>query len=378
MKNIPYEDSESGFDWAENFHLWVFRGKVLLRKYWWIFILTVSLGIGYQAYLQLQQVPYYVSNARMIVSGRIATPDAAIYREELSHFFGTEIQLMQSPRVQQGARDRILALRPELDAVAVSVSAAQQPATSIFLLKAQGGEPLYTQAFLDACLEEYINFKKETRSATSESTLLAINEQLLVLEDVIETGENAIVEFQKRNNLVFIQEQGTTAGSSLARLKNRLAALKSQLRELVSLSLEQHLGGENWSGEQDELVQVSVLQTSDNYKEAKLQYDRLIAERDGFSIYLKPKHPKMINFRLEIERAQNMRNIYRKQGLEQLEEQKRVLQIRIANLTEEIGEWEQTSLAYSRLQAEYDRLQSQLQRSKTFTSDCWDRFRASI
>ena len=183
----------------------------------------------------------------------------------------------------------------------------------------------YTQAFLDACLEEYINFKKETRSATSESTLLAIDAQLLVLEDKIETGENAIVEFQKRNNLVFIQEQGSTAGSSLARQKKRLAALKSKFRELVSLSLEQHLGGENWSGEQDELVRVSVLQTSDNYKEAKLQYDRLIAERDGFSIYLKPKHPKMINFGLEIERAQNMRNIYRKQGLEQPEEQKSVL-----------------------------------------------------
>ena len=207
-------------------------------------------------------------------------------------------------------------------------------------------------------------FKKETRSATSESTLLAIHAQLLVLEEVIETGENAIVEFQKRNNLVFIQEQGSTAGSSLARLKNRLAAMKSQLRELVSLSLEQHLEERNLSGEQNELVQVSVLQTSDNYKEAKLQYDRLIAERDGFSIYLKPKHPKMINFRLEIERAENMRNIYRKQGLEQLEEQKSVLQIRIANLTEEIAEWEQTSLDYSRLQAEYDRLQSQLQRSK--------------
>ena len=207
-------------------------------------------------------------------------------------------------------------------------------------------------------------FKKETRSATSESTLLAIHAQLLVLEEVIETGENAIVEFQKRNNLVFIQEQGSTAGSSLARLKNRLAAMKSQLRELVSLSLEQHLEERNLSGEQNELVQVSVLQTSDNYKEAKLQYDRLIAERDGFSIYLKPKHPKMINFRLEIERAENMRNIYRKQGLEQLEEQKSVLQIRIANLTEEIAEWEQTSLDYSRLQVEYDRLQSQLQRSK--------------
>ena len=111
-KNPVGDESEKQLEWAETIYSWVFRGRLLLRKFWWILLLTLSIGVGYQAFNELKREPRYVSYARMIVSGRIALPDGGVYSEELSHFFGTQIQLMQSPQVQKRARDRITALKP--------------------------------------------------------------------------------------------------------------------------------------------------------------------------------------------------------------------------------------------------------------------------
>ncbi len=66
----------------------------------------------------------------------------------------------------------------------------------------------------------------------------------------------------------------------------------------------------------------------------------------------------------EIERTHNYLEIYRRQGLKKLESQKGVLDIQIDNLAALISEVELTALDYSRRQAEYDRLQSRLNRSR--------------
>ncbi len=233
------------------------------------------------------------------------------------------------------------------------------------MLSAEGGEPEYTQTFLDACLQEYINFRKEMRSQTSESTLLAITEELLRLEEEIEQGENAIVDFQKDNNIVFTQEQVSTAGSYLAKLKNQMADLKTQSRLLESLSLEQHLLESAKGEETDELIRLSALDMSRNYVQVKNQVEQLKAERDEYSIYMKTRHPKIIGLNQEIERTENLLKIYRRQGIEKIEEQKNILRTKIENLEKVIEEWEHTALDNSRRMAEFQRLNSRLERSKT-------------
>ena len=133
-----------------------------------------------------------------MVSGRFALPDN-VYREELSNFFGTQISLMLSAHVKQKARERVLMLEPNLSQSWVRLSVSQRPNASIFQLQAEGGEPLFTQKFLDAVMEEYQTFRSDMRSETTETTLLAVTEQLYRLEGEIETLENTIVDFQKES-----------------------------------------------------------------------------------------------------------------------------------------------------------------------------------
>ncbi len=367
MKEVAFDEQEPTTEWAENFHVWFFRGKILLKKYWWIFLPTLSLGLGYQAYEENQREPRYVSQGKMIVDSQVSLPRKDIIQDTLIHFWGTQSELMRSPIVQNRARERVAALRPELKPIPVQLGVGQQPDTAIFILRAEGGEPIYTQAFLDACMDSYINYKKETRTNTSDKVLLQINEKLMVLEDEIDQQETALVEFQKVNNLVFVKGQGVSAGSNLVKLTADMADLRTKYRMLETLSLDQYLN--RGIGSEDEtaggdLVSRNVQELSPEYRAQKVRYDQLVAERDEFSIYMKPRHPKIMSLNREIERTNNYLKIYQRQGLEKLESQKRVLKIQIENLATLISEVELTALDYSRRQAEYERLESQLQRSR--------------
>ena len=56
------------------------------------------------------------------------------------------------------------------------------PKTTIFVLRASGENPEYTKAYLQACMEEYINLKKQMAARTSDTTTAGLTEQLMRLE----------------------------------------------------------------------------------------------------------------------------------------------------------------------------------------------------
>ena len=357
------DEAEGQFDWAESAYTWYYRARALLRKYWWILLLTVSGGVLYQGYEEKKKAPVYVSHARLMVSGRINIPEGDTYREEFTNFFGTQIALMLSGQVRQRTVERLQALKPDLEQVSVGLRASRQPDTSIFLLTAEGAEPNYTQEFLDASIQEYMSFRKEMRSQTSESTLLKITEELMRLEEEMDQAEDAIVEFQKKNNLVFVKEQGSTAGSYLVRLKNSLADLKKKYRDLNTLSLDQQAQKSPDDSMEGEAVLENALVISDEFRRARANLDSVRAELAEFSIYMKPKHPKIIRLSQEIERQNNILRIQREAALVQLNQRRDYLKAEIQNLESLIDEWEETALDYSRRLAEFERLNSRLERS---------------
>src|ERR1700756_2302670 len=72
------------------------RYKSLLLRRWWIPVLTICLGLFVEAFLIYQRPPEYQSKGNMIVAGSMKIPQGAIYSEEMQHFWGTQVQLMQS------------------------------------------------------------------------------------------------------------------------------------------------------------------------------------------------------------------------------------------------------------------------------------------
>ena len=337
-----------------------------LRKRWWIVALTVSISLCGAAWFVSQLPPAYLSAGRLMVSGQIHINEGAAYTEELMNFFGTQIELMQSGEVKKRAHARVHALRPDLAQEEVRIEVGQLPKASIFIMRATGQSPLYTQAYLDGCMEEYMATKKEMRSQKSETTTAAIADELVRLEKEMVKQEEEMHDFQKDNNIGYLHEEGNSAGIYLAGLNRQLADLKTEFDLLALLDLDQTVDRQQTGsdGKSKESTALSSYGPMADYQKAKQQVQALKAERDNLARYLKPKHPMMVSLTEEITKGERLIDTFRTQSVDSLKNRRESLRLQIENLNGVSKTWEAKALDLSRRIAEFDKIKSKGERTK--------------
>ena len=345
----------------------------------WLLLPLVALGVGFALWKSTQEAPAYESRARMMVSGKIALPEGAVYSEELSNFYGTQIELMQSAEIRRRAAARVEAARPDLRVSPVFVSVGQQRGTSFFVLSASGLEPQYTQAFLDACMEEYVQFKRELRSETADTALTAVTDQLLKLDKELQSGEEELVAFQKENSVVFLEEEGNSAGKYLVSLRQKLAGLRTERDLLKLLSLDQAIvreqnqkapskegGNPNATPSPEDESRV-LIGAASNYVEAKQNIQLLRAQMERLGKHLRPKHPKIVGLSNMVEQQEKLIELYRQQSNTQLQARRDAIELEIQGLEAAVKEWEEKALSLNQRIANYNRLKSKVERTKALS-----------
>jgi len=171
----------------------------------------------------------FTSTAQMMVSGQVRMgASAAAYSEELVNFFGTQIHVMLSAEVRKRAEMRMRSLHPDLEPEDVKLEAERIRNSQIFQLRATGSSPAYTQAFLNACMNEYLAMKKEMRSQKQEGAQVSVQDELVRLEKAMLKEEEEMHTFQKGNNIAALREEGNSAGTYLGELSRQLADAKTE------------------------------------------------------------------------------------------------------------------------------------------------------
>lgn len=344
----------------------------LLLRRWWVMLAGVAVGVLALALFSWVQPSAFVSVGRMIVSIKLAIPEGSVYNEELNNFLGTQAALMQSTVVRDRAQARVLAENPDLTNQSVVLKVGVSPKTSIFVLEATGPDPGYVRQYLQNCMEEYINLKKQMRAQTSDITVAGLTEELLRLEKELRKADEDLDTFQRSNSVVLLEDQGNATASYLASLRQRLAAARSEYALLQSLTLDQNL--ERLQEVNARLPSasepsVAVLPQNDpraelDYLQAKQQVLLLKADQQDLAQYLRPKHPKMLALSEEISRRERLLQIFRQQSGEQLESRKTSLALQLGTLEKEMGEWDNRALDVQRRAAEYQKLKASAQRTQ--------------
>src|ERR1044071_9544599 len=203
--------------------------------------LSVCLGLFVAAWHIYQTPPSFESRSKMILAGKLNISQSAVYSEDTVNFYGTQIQLMQNTDVRRSAEQLVRSTHPEMQPVAVDITIVQKPRTSIFELIAVGSTPDYTQAYLNAVMQKYLDFKKGMRENQGSTVTTAITEQLIQVDKALRGAEDVLIEFQKQNNIGFIQEEGNSAAQYLVRLNQQYAQLKTEYDLLSLLDLDQNL-----------------------------------------------------------------------------------------------------------------------------------------
>src|SRR5437879_9227045 len=161
-----------------------------------------------------------------MMAGKLNIAQGAVYSEDAVNFYGTQIQLMQSAEVRRSAEALVRSAHPEFQPVPVEIFVIQKSRTSIFDLSAIGTTPDYTQAYLNAVMQKYLDFKRGMREDRSHEVTTGITEQLIQVEKDLRNSEDEMLEFQKQNNIGFIQEEGNSDAAYLRTLNPQYAQRK--------------------------------------------------------------------------------------------------------------------------------------------------------
>jgi capsular exopolysaccharide synthesis family protein len=359
-----------------------------LHRRWWIFAVSLLVIGGPMIFYAAIRPPTFQSQALMWLTGKPNLPSEMAYAVELTSYIGTQAALLKSSVIQFRAFKNLRSRFPALVGPDQNEAGANLPfdltvrtlaKSSVLELRVTGSAPEPTRAYLDAVMDEYLAFKKESREHTSAGTLSSITEQVHDVEKQIQQQQAQVTLFQISNNISYLNEHGLSAGSHLSKLAEILSDLRTEHRLLEVLSPAQFKGLSE--GAQATISDASVpgekaahalavnnAAPQSAYYQALQQLQILKAKREEFSQVLRPTHSKMVKFNQEItgleQLLKTLQNEGEQQALAQMENRKKSLELQIQNLENQYRAWETNAAEASRKLAEYDRMKQDMQRSQ--------------
>lgn len=361
------------------------RFLTFLLKYWWVPAATLLLCFAAATVyiFFIPKPPLFISTARMWETGKMRLPEGNLFSEDVQNFTGTQIELLQSGRLRQLALDQLqgagtnaVPLGKDGLPLEVDIGVRQSTKSSVFLIQATSSDRNFTQSYLNALLAAYLEYKRGLRQTASGETLASISDQVKRLETQLKAEQDILATYQTTNNLAVLEEESTVAGGNLARLKSQQSDLI-----LETKILEATLNGAaptNSAGTNPALSLVSAfsegsssapggssMEMQSSFKELQL----LKLQRQRFSKYLRPKHPKMVNLDGQIERAEKIITVFqeqvRDQNRERLIANRHTLKLKLESIEASIAECkERVTAANSRL-GEAARLKSNVSRTQS-------------
>ena len=363
------------------------RYNLLFRNRWWFLLLCISIGVCVQAYRVSTEPVDYTSYAKLAAGGRVNVGNVPMLREQTysQDFFGTQIEILQSSEVRRRALDRMSSLHPDLEQSRVRVTVNQARGSSILNVSANGEDPLYTQRYLDALLQEYIIFRRDMREASGSMTLNKIAEQLVRFERNLNQEEEILEEFLRENSLLVINEGQNTAAQYLAGLASERSQLQRELELLKMLDVEQDIERR----EQEARAQLADAQAppqeDDNGREVddrprglvfglveaerrflqvRQEIELMRSEREALLRTLREAHPAVLEVDERIGRSMQLLDIYRQQAMEESQRRRASIEIRLQHLEAEIARWEQEALAASAKLSQHARIMASVERAR--------------
>ena len=176
---LPPDPAANGHD--ANYRLTVMTPKrrylSYLRERWWVVMVCLVLTVGAMLVYETVRPPTYSSQAALLV-GDMHVNMGSIFSEESQNYYGTQIELLKSSRLQNDAFERVGGGAAADEKNFVSVDVVRPMGTSILRLQATGENPDFTEHYLKSLITVYTNYKAASRRDTSQGLVDSLEEQL--------------------------------------------------------------------------------------------------------------------------------------------------------------------------------------------------------
>lgn len=358
-------------DWTTRIGLKFYRYKNLIKHRWWLLLLTVGLGLAWQGWVLFSQPTTYESVGLLIVSGGVKVTGGAQYREQEEGFYGTQVQLLENAEIQENARRRVAIESPALPPCKVKVTPALAPRTNILTVSGRGVSAEYTQHFVNAVMEEFLNFKRAQAGSAVSGVASQFTGELTRLGKERDQREIELQAFIKQNNMAFWEEQGRTSSKYLSDLKTKQANLVTEMQRLQNLSSDQLLSRPNDAGNNDGSVGSEFNQQFALKSQELIQKKAELAER---SKVWRTEHPKLKEMQEDIASLERLLTTIKSQTRENAQMRIGAIKAEMESLDSSITVWNQKVMEASTKDAEYQHLKESL----AHTNDVYEKLVGNI
>jgi succinoglycan biosynthesis transport protein ExoP len=349
------------------------RFLIFLRKFWWIPVLTLAVGLVIEAAYVHWKQPAFVSKASMWETMKLTLPQGDVFSEDMQDYMGTLSGLLQSETLRQNAltilrnspNNGSIVLGKDGEPLPVDIQVSGKAKSSVFNIQATSANPLFTQTYLNAIMQAYLDYKKNARQQVSGDTLASISDQMQRWERDLNTEQDELLAFERTNNLAILQEEATVAGSYLTKLKTELSDLQLEARLLDAATNNPDLAASGMFGVNSDMPSASAAGAAPDQQSPQNQVELLKLEREKLSKYLRPKHPKIVKLDADIERAEQLQAIYQHQNRDQLTVAMQANQMKTENVLASITEWEAKVTEANASIGEADRLKLNVDRTQS-------------
>lgn len=367
------------------------RYQILFRRRWWFLLLTASIGVCVAAVVITGKPEEYKSVAKLVAGGRLVAQGDIGWQESLVDFYGTIIDTVQSPEMKQRALSRIRALYPDMKDSEVRIQVIQNRGSAIFNVFATGQDQEYPKIFLQALVDEFINFRQSIREQGLERALNTFIEDFVKRGRELQDRGEKLEAFRKANNVVLLNNGNNEAAAFLMSLKVKREALITELndlklaledvdvamvnRERAAMSTPTVAGGAatappvaDGSGATPKVesgrASLSMSVAERNYLEIRNEVFKLNNERAKLLKSFKEQHPAVVEVDERIESAKRLLNNFQEEINKEFRGQVSDLERRLRVLDSQIVIKEKEALELGAKLAEHERLEEEWKAAK--------------
>jgi capsular exopolysaccharide synthesis family protein len=377
-KTIVLPPASSGNGHDANYRLTVMMPKrrylSYLRERWWVVLVCLVISIGFMLAYETVRDETYTSFGQLYLSGDVQLNTGMLFTEDSGNYYGTQIELLKSSRLQGAAFDRVgITIKPG-QKNPYKVDVYQPMKTSILAVQVTGPEPATTQKILQSLIEEYLSYKRDTRRSTSEDLLSSLTSELAKREAELKAEQDKWADFQKSNNVAVLEEEGKSAGLYLAELNLEVCKLRLE-HELLGKGISSSSASEATNEMANAVQQTNAVSESNAsnivftasdtaLKSARVELGMRRAERDK----LLKDRGEMAAHRLndEVARLENMVNLLEEQNLTQQRLTSQELEKRIGAILAALPSVEAKVLSVNEKLSDGQRLKNNIQREQGF------------
>ncbi len=386
IRGLQPQMQEDRFSIASMVMARVHRYKILLKKHWWVMILGIILGVAAGLVYVTMSPPSFQSESKMVMAQRMAISEKLV-SDEIQNFMGTQSEMLKSRLVQMRAMDKLIEKHPEIkqeweerlalnpNAKMFDFSSRDRLRNQTLTLTATGEDPALVQVYLNEVMQAYLDWKRELRQQTSETTFESLTNQLATLDIEIQSLRDGISNFRATNNVVMLEQVGSGRAKELGEINmelNRTRRLLDALNQMTPEQIQAAVMRESGTsmaagavgGDVGTEMSSALSKPQAEYYKSLQELEKLKSNRQDLSEFLRDSHRKIRELDEQIAALQRVVDSFRDLAMGIITSQRDALEIRVKQLEVDFDKMQEQASAADKMLVEFSNMQEDLVRKQ--------------